>query len=357
MNQKYSEKDMLYCNNIGRKSYQWELWPMCNNLCKFCYLGHENRETHKERQMKSLNDCYKEICNLDFNVYNNISLIGGEFFQGQMDDPEVHDMFFKIIKKCITYYLEGKIGSIWITCTLTIGDQKHLYEMLDMFDAADVRPLPEYGASGLWLCTSWDAEGRFHTPAHEKNWDFHMKNIHKKYPWVKFNTTIILMQALIDLYNNDKWSPKKFMEEYHTFLFYKQCGLGETNIMSYINQTNGDLVLANRLAKQDAQKRYGFDFFPTRASFIKFLRKYAIQDLDTYDRLFNIQYRADELHRNFNDDDEPRANHRFKDVACESDSKQDSLLNTCGHILNYAPYIDSDMCCICDRNVIRESVE
>ena len=102
---------------------------------------------------------------------------------------------------------------------------------------------------------------------------------------------------------------------------------------------------------------YGFDFFPTRASFIKFLRKYAAEDIDTYDRLFNIQYRADELHRNFNDDFEAKANHRFKDVACESDSKQDSLLNTCGHILNYAPYIDSEMCCICDRDVIRESIE
>ena len=353
----YTEEQKTYMNNVGKKSFQWELWAMCNNYCKFCYLGKENRETHRERQLKSLNDCYDAICNLDFDTYNNISLIGGDFWQGQMDDPDVHDMFIKIIKKCRDYYVGGKIGSVWLTCTLTIGDQHHLYEVLDIFDRAEAYPKPEYGASGLWLCTSWDAEGRFHTPQHLANWDYHMKNIHERYPWVKFNTTIILMQAFIDLYNEGKWKPKEFMEEYHTCLFYKQCGIGNMNMEELSKQANGDLIVMNRLAKQRVQENFGFDFFPTRSSFLRFLKKYATEDADTYDRLFNIEYRADELHRNFNDTDEAVTNHRFKDVACESDAKQDSLLNTCGHILNYAPYIDSDRCCICDRNNIWESVK
>ena len=351
-----SPYETTYFNNVGKKSFQWELWFACNSRCKFCYLGTENRHTEKTRQLKSLADCQKAVQSLDFDLYNNISLIGGEFFQGQLDDPEVHDEFMKLIKTCFQYYAEKKIGSIWITVTLTLGDQHHLYEVLDLAEKMGVKPMEEYGASGLWLCTSWDAEGRFHTPEMEKNWDFHMRNIHTKYPWVKFNTTIILMQAFIDRYLAGTWSPKTFMKTYHTSLFYKQCGLGQVDEVDFDESTGRTVIESHRLAKQMVQKKFGFNFFPTRESFIKFLYKYATEDWETYDRLYNIIYRADELHRNFNDKDSDILNVRNKHSSNESNSAQDQRMNTCGHILNYAPYIDSDRCCICDRKMIWDTV-
>ena len=341
---------LVYNIQTGSENYIADGYAVHN-----CYLGVENRHTDKARQIKSLNDCYDAISNLDFNLYNNISLIGGEFFQGQLDDPEVHDAFMAIMDKCCDYYSKGLIGSVWLTVTLTIGDQKHLYEVLDMFQERGCLPKPEYGASGLWLCTSWDAEGRFHTQKHADNWDFHMKNIHEKYPWVKFNCTIILMQKLIDMYNSGEWSPKRFMEEYHTYLFYKQCGLGLVNFADFGDETV-PWTVKQEMAKQQQQKAFGFDFFPTRASFLKFLRKYAVEDADTFDRLFNIVYRADELHRNFNDKENDVANIRNKHSANESNAEQDQRFNKCGHILNYAPYIDSPKCCICDRDMIWNSI-
>ena len=114
---------------------------------------------------------------------------------------------------------------MWFTCTLTLGDQKHLYELLDLADSMNIHPKEEYGASGLWLCTSWDAAGRFHTPGMQENWECHMKNIKQKYPWIKFNTTIILQQAFINMYLEGNFSAKQFMKDFNTTLFFKQCGI------------------------------------------------------------------------------------------------------------------------------------
>ena len=350
----YTEEDKLYLNNIGRKSFQWELWPMCNNLCDFCYLGDTNRETNKEVQMKSLNRVHEAIDNLDFTVYNNVSLIGGEFFQGQMDDPEIHDSFMALIQKCCDLYNAKKIGSVWITCTMTIGDQKHLYEMLDLIEKNGCMPKPEYGSSGFWLCTSWDAKGRFHMKSNEENWDFHMRNIYEKYPWIKFNCTIILTGALVEMYLNDEWKPKEFAEKYHTTFFFKQCGLGDVNVYAFA--FSGMPTDAKWMKyKEKIQERIGWNFFPTRNEFLKFLRKFATKDADLYNRLYNIYFRADELHRNYNDG-ETSTNNRRKGEKVESDSAVEMQINYCGHLYNYAPYIDSNKCCMCDKLAVWENI-
>ena len=104
-----SDDDKLYTNNTGRKSFQWELWQYCNSLCKFCYLGEDNRIHNKKRQLQSLKDLNLSIDHMDFEVYNNISLIGGEFFQGQLNDPEIYDKFFSTIKRIFQLYLDKKI--------------------------------------------------------------------------------------------------------------------------------------------------------------------------------------------------------------------------------------------------------
>ena len=357
-----SEEDKVYTNNTGRKSFQWEVWQYCNSLCEFCYLGEENRIHNKDRQMQSLNDLELAIEHMDFNVYNNISLIGGEFFQGQLDDDEIHDKFFKVVKSIFQLYIEKKIGGMWITCTLTLGDQKHLYELLDLAESMGVFPKEEYGASGLWLCTSWDSYGRFHTPKMKDNWEFHMKNIKKKYPWIKLNTTIILQQDFVDLYNKGGFRAKTFMEEFNTTLFFKQCGrpsFEEFNIPDNVNKEDIDAVneflrssCNDELlqAKRNVNKR--FPFFPTRESFLKFLVAFYKHDRECYDRLFNIMYRSDELHRNFIKFEHDIFNTRNK-VAIGPEETGKAVL-ICGHSEDYAAYIDSDCCCICDRNMVSE---
>lgn len=362
MEEKFTEMDLLYMNNIGRKSFQWELWQYCNSLCDFCYLGEENRIHNKKRQIQSMKDLNLAIDNMDFTKYNNISLIGGEFFQGQLQDSETHDLFFKTIKKIFQLYLDKKIGSMWFTCTLTIGNQKHLYELLDLAQEMGVFPKEEYGASGLWLCTSWDAKGRFHKPEMKKNWEYHMKNIKKRYPWIKFNTTIILQQAFIDMYLNEDWRAKNFMKEFSTTLFFKQCGLppfepSDLDLPKDLKLDSKDpkerarnLDIVKKLAKEKVNKK--FVFFPTRHSFLKFLVKFYNEDRECFDRLFNIMYRSDELHRNFLKNEHDISNFRYKTEYGPEETGKEVL--PCGHTETYACYVDNNACCICDRNAVAD---
>lgn len=350
MKVEYTEDDLLYLNNIGRKSYQWEIWQCCNQLCKYCYLGKDNRHTDKEVQLKSLREFAKAIQTLDYTEFNNISIIGGEMFQGQMNDPEVYAGWMECMNLIADKYLEKKIGSIWITTTMTIGDNKHLYDTLDLFEKRGVRPNPNYQTSGLWICTSWDAEGRFYTPDRLPNWEFHMLNIHEKYPWVKFNTTIILMDKFLDMYLNDEFKPKEFMKKFHTTLFYKQCGVPSFDMMDPMEIRALWLKM-----KEDSNKAMGFNFFPPREKFLRFLEKYAIQDRETYDKLYNIRYRADSLLRHFNDSNTALML-RNKNAKQESNVPIEGTTNTCGHLLNYAGYVDTNDCCVCDRERIYESI-
>ena len=370
----YNEEDFLYLNNLIRRSFQWELWQSCNNVCSFCYIGRDNRHTDKERQLESLRDLRKNLEVLDFDLYNNISLIGGEFFQGQMDDEEVNDAFFEIINIICDLYLEKKIGSIWIAATLTIGDQADLYKMLNVFDKKGVRPNPSYESSGLWICTSWDAEGRFLTKKRQETWEFHMKNIHEKYPWVKKNTTIILMQKLCEMYLDGNFVPDDFMKEFSTEIFYKQPGLltqqkagimvdGMPEIIAREKEGRIDDYLTK--LKGEIEREFGFRFYPDRNTFRKFLIKYAKNDPSTFEKLFNIKFRADELHRNFNEHGIKYDHCRDKHSNIENSASSEMVINpNCliepfekKHVTGYATYSDCNKCMLCDRNQIWSGVK
>ncbi len=371
----YNEEELLYYNNLVKRSFQWELWQSCNNVCTFCYIGKDNRHTDKERQLESLNDLKKNLATLDFDQYNNVSLIGGEFFQGQMDDKDVNNLFFEVIDIISDLYLQKKIGSIWIAATLTIGDQSDLYKMLDVFEKKGVRPIPKYESSGLWICTSWDAEGRFLNEKRKETWEYHMKNIQKKYPWVKKNTTIILMQKFCEMYLNGDFVPRRFMKEFSTGIFYKQPGLltqqkaeimtkgGIPEIVAFERDGKIDDYLTS--VKAEIEQEFGFRFYPDRNTFRKFLIKYAKDDSDTFGKLFNIKYRADELHRNFNEIGQRSDHFRDKHSNIENNSSTEVVINpNClvepfelKHVTGYATYSDCNNCMLCDRNQIWAGVQ
>ena len=100
--------------------------------------------------------------------------------------------------------------------------------------------------------------------------------------------------------------------------------------------------------KQDANK--AFDFFPKRKDFVRFLAKYYAEDRDSFIKLFNINYRSDEIHLNINSEAHDRVIERVKNGSAPEESFPPPL--KCGHVYNYAPYIDSNHCCICDRDMV-----
>ena len=311
------------------KSLQFELWQECNNNCKFCYLGHENRRTPKDVKLSSLQRALNIISDENnYPEYNTIGFIGGEFFQGQLKDADVRSLFFKVMKKTADLYNSKKIKQVWISATLTIGHQQDLYQTLRLFN----------DHNDIWIITSWDTIGRFKSDKMKNTWDFHMKNLRKEFPQIKINICTILTDDCITKYLDGKLSFQAMMHEYNASFFFKQCGC--------IYNKSSESSFADQMKAKQLSNIILPGFFPTRKKFINFLKLFKEQETeDMWMRLFNIKYRADNLFRSFNDGSIDTY-HRFKDTKGEVD---DSDPMPCGHPFVYCAYIDSDACVLCDK--------
>lgn len=308
---------------------QFELWQECNSRCKYCYLGTGNRHTNTELKLKSLQNAYNKISDLSlYPKYDTISYLGGEFFQGQLDTQEVKASFMKLMDKTAWLLEHDYIKEVWIYATMTIGDQTDLYETLDKFNI---------GKGRFWILTSYDTIGRFHNQKMFETWDYHMKNIYEKYPNFQINITSIITGDLIDKYLSGELSFKKMTETYHNAWFFKQCGIPDPFNKKTMNE-------------------YLPNFLPTRKKMIQFLIKFKNEESPVmWDKLFNIKYRADTLYRNFNDEDHQMVlNVRNKKSKVETNIEQEAITNKCGHLMNYATYLDCDGCVICDREMVNE---
>lgn len=308
---------------------QFELWQECNNSCDFCFLGEENKKTTKDIKIQSLQRVLKILQSEEvMSEYNTVGFIGGEFFQGQLNDKEVRSCFFDVIKKTAELYNANKIRQVWIPATLNIGNQDDLYEALKLFKNWDQ----------VWIITSWDTMGRFKTRKMIDTWDFHMKKLRTTYPGIKFNITTILTGDFIEKYLNNSISLKKLMNDYSACLFFKQCGI-------IANKSHQDTIEKQTIGKIESNKILP-NFFPTRSQFLKFLAKVKHQESeDVWNRICNVKYRADKLYRNFNDGGIHIAE-RYKDKKADV---SDSVITECGHPMVYRAYIDSDACVMCDK--------
>ncbi len=354
----------------GRKSFQWQLWESCNNMCPFCYLGKAIRSNDPTYQFESLENLKRALTTLDYSIFGNISLIGGEFFQGQLGDAKVRNSFFELIEMLCKLYLQKKIDSIWITSTLTTGDQADLYKTIDIFEQAGVEPKDDNPCSGIWICTSWDSRGRFRTDKQKKNWEFHMTRLSDEHPSIKKNTSIILMQDFCESYLNNSFRPKEFMEQFKTTLSFKQPGL-------FIYGEKGfDELVRSGTASEDTfvdefvtrRKHYfedltGFRFYPKRETFRKFLVKYAREDLETFDFIMNNALRADVVHQNLTGEAEDYVERNKGSNIFSSSAVECVINNNCRiqdrmkkHVINYAAYYDSNECMLCDLLQIRDSL-
>lgn len=339
-----------------KKSLQFELWEECNSKCKYCYLGENNICTPDHLKLKAIKDAYEFISDpAKIKSYNVISYIGGEFFQGQLNTPEIKSNFLKLMEKTADLQIENQIKEFWLMCTLTIGDQKDLYEILQFLNNKYIEANRPELIEQVWLVTSYDTIGRFHSEKMHENWSYHMLHIHELYPGIKFNTCMILTQDLIIKYLNNKFSFSEYQQKYNSSLFFKQPSPGATKIE---DETISPLSKeGRRLAKTIMEKKLP-GFFPKRETFLQFLIKFKSEHPELYSHLFNIQYRADDLYRNFNDEEDGHRmqyNHRNKEnisEMTEGDPDQHLINDQCGHPLDYAAYIDSDACFICDRNLI-----
>ena len=303
---------------------QFELWQECNNRCKFCYLGKNIRHTDTDKKIEALHKVYEKICDTSiYKQYDTLAFIGGEFFQGQLNDPQVHDLFFKLMRKVAELADNNIFKEVWISVA-----QKDLYDTLELFK----------DKSKLWLLTSWDSKWRFHTKKMEDTWEYHMKHIHQLYPEIKLNTTIILTGDFIDKYLLNEFNLNSFSEEFNTAFFFKQPASGQV-----ITASNNQEVKAK-------VKEIMLTLFTTKNQFLCFLVKFKQSEHEVnWSKLFNIQYRADDVFRNYNDGRQMVQSHRYKGTVEET--IEEAHL-PCGHSINYDCYVDQPGCVLCDKQKI-----
>lgn len=307
------------------KQIQFELWKECNSKCKFCYLGKDNGFTPSTLKIHNIQKALDILSNDDlFKEYDTVAFIGGEFFQGQLQDSYVKFKFIELMKHSALLLKQNKIKNVWICATLTLGDQKDLYETLDLFKDYEDK---------VWILTSYDTLGRFHTKNMLENWKFHMKNLKVKYPNLNINTTIIITGDLIEKYLTNEFSFKTITNEYETALFIKLCAQQEG---LYSSKKEMNDVIGN--------------FFPKRSEFLKFLIKIKNEDPHLYDKLFNIKYRADTLYCEYQHKEVEIL--RDKESGLESYNPEIDFIKDCGHLSIYSCYVDSDKCALCDKEKI-----
>ena len=239
---------------------------------------------------------------------------------------------------------EGKIAQTWIMVSLLIGKQPDLYHALEI-----LRNDPR-----VWFNTSWDISGRFKSEKMHRTWASHMLEIHRLYPRVNLNTTMILTQDLVKAYILGRFSFRDFCERYHTHLFLKPPAYNDLTEEIYCQRhpelANSSFDLPhNKL--MFAELINNLNFFPKRSDFLSFLMKFK-QDMGevAYRDLFNIERRADDLYVTKSDGHTIKKCHREKQGNGFGD--RENSLSTCGHSTYYAVYGDSDACMLCDKEYI-----
>ena len=253
------------------KFIQYELWKECRNGCEFCF----NRGQKSLDKVERLNYIIDKLNDPEVDEYNEIGFIGGEFFDIELREEKVQRLFFQLFKICADKVQAGKLDKIYVTTGLIFDIKPYLIPFLEF--------LRIWGISDkTLLCTSYDTKYRFHTPEKLKLWEDNMKYIHEHYNEVKLHTEIIVTQDFINKVLDDSFSITKFKEEFHTAIDYIEPSSG-----FYFND------------KKDAAEHL-IDFFPTKSSFIKFLKKVSKNneiDLTTFlsmelrsNKIYDIDY-------------------------------------------------------------------
>lgn len=304
------------------KFIQFYPWWDCGNNCAFCFAKLlKQHKTTKEEQISALDYVLKYLQDIPYiSNFEVVGLIGGEFFEDQLNDEEVYAKFLMVINQCITLIEQNIIQKLYLMTHLIYPDNRKLTEVINLFKQHNI-------TKKLLLCTSFDPWGRFHTPSHKQLWWDNVTYVQSL--GVDVHVEMILSQHLIDAVLSGSLDLLDFIEkDIHIDFLNPQGFVAE-------DQTSGD-------TKEETLQHFGAHWLPTRASFIKFLaylHEYKITNLHD---LFTLDKRAQELHFI------PQHRVQFRDVETYNENIEEDTILPCGHSDRFSFYTDSDKCMVCD---------
>lgn len=352
------------------QAIQFELWPDCKSGCPFCYLNGTKRVTSVAEKRKNIKDTIQTLNDKELmKDYNAVGLIGGDFFQGQLDG--ITTEWDQLINKLEDLLHTHQIKEVWIASSLIwaiegdiIGTLSKLNENLE----DDQR---------VTLCASYDTLGRFRyffdvdeaseediqevmqelncttieelkkallfNPESAQAWLDTIKFIQDNFSNIVIHVQIILTQDVIE----------KIIENPNYFDFLTNIGCIVD--FRYPSITRADCPTATviedyrNLLMQKYQDFPPKFFIENRASFLRFLKifadKYGLEKVrnllhqpEMRSRRLKIYVDNAEIEDRWNDD-------------------RDRYLE-CGHLIDGLCYINDDIHCIyCDIERFLETQE
>lgn len=240
---------------------QFELWKECSFGCKFCF----NRDIERKRnKIDSIKATLNVLNSEKADDYDEFGIIGGEFFNGELDSKELHDYFYELIDTFINKIKTGKAKRCLITTALMYDKQDDWFEFCNYIKKASVE-------DKFLICTSFDLIGRFNDKK-LNNWSINMKITHELYPDLKLHVEMITTQVLLESIMNNTFKPKEFEQEYHCHINYMIPVTGYSK---------------HKISKQEFEQKLP-GFFPKRETFLKFLQYVYENKIFNYDELYNF---------------------------------------------------------------------
>lgn len=222
---------------------QYNLWSSCKNNCSFCFNKDRQRDVDKVKNIK-------HIINLldleEVKDYDTIALIGGELFDFKYD-KDLRKCFYKLIDK-----IKGTNKRLYIMTNLIYNRELEFETFINY--------LNDY-KDKLTICTSYDLKGRFHTKQHLELFNDNITCL--KTNNINIHIETILTDILLKSILNNTFNLKEFKEIY-------------TNNIDFIAPHCGCYGKTTKDFTEDKE------FFTTRETFLKFLKKEftELKDID-----------------------------------------------------------------------------
>ena len=229
------------------KMIQYNLWSSCKNNCSFCFNKDREKDVDKI-------DNIKHIINLldleEVNDYDTIALIGGELFDFKYD-KDLRKVFYELIDK-IKDIIKNTNKRLYIMTNLIYNRELEFESFINY--------LEDY-KDKLTICTSYDLKGRFHTKQHLELFNDNIAYL--KANNINIHIEMILTDILLKSILNNTFNLKEFKEIY-------------TDNIDFIAPHCGCYGKTTKDFTEDKE------FFTTRKTFLKFLKKEFIElkDID-----------------------------------------------------------------------------
>lgn len=231
---------------MKQNKLQIELWEECNAKCPFCYASRYGVKTQDKRQ-----HIIDSIALLDELDVCEVSLIGGEFFDGQIP-PDLCEDFIRLIDKLNAMLNSGKLNSVLISTNLM-----HLCDRTDCLKLDDV--LSRFSdLKKIHVCSSYDVEGRFKSEEIKQKWLEEVDRLKAEYPDLRLVVNIIATRAFTRAIKDG------FNLNFLLNKFDWMC----ITVPSTSISTDFDSEFEN---KEKFERDTGLAFFPTRSEFLEIL--------------------------------------------------------------------------------------